>query len=128
MTGNGVGATAGLPGIVSDADGAGIYSRQGSLTLIHTDVSDNDAIATAPDGRYAEGAAIFAGYPGFGPNGGSDVVTVRNSVIAGNSARLTSDFPRFFGGKFQDLTANSGGLVDGSGVSSTTIEEHAGDR
>ena len=121
VTGNGVGATAGLPGIVSDADGAGIYSRQGSLTLISTDVSDNYAIATAPDGRYAEGAAIFAGYPGFGPSGGSDVVTVRNSVIAGNIARLTGDFPRFFGGKFQDLTANSGGLVDGSGVSSTTI-------
>jgi hypothetical protein len=122
VTGNGVGAAAGLPGIVSDADGAGIYSRQGSLTLISTDVSDNYAIATAPDGRYAEGAAIFAGYPGFGPNGGRDVLTVRNSVIAGNIARLTSDFPRFFGGKFQDPTANSGGLVDGSGVSSTTIE------
>lgn len=121
VTGNGVGAVAGLPGIVSDADGAGIYSRQGSLTLISTDVSDNDAIATAPDGRYAEGAAIFAGYPGFGPNGGSDVLTVRNSVIAGNTARLTSDFPRYFGGKFQDPAANSGGLVDGSGVSSTTI-------
>ena len=122
VTGNGVGAAAGLPGIVSDADGAGIYSRQGSLTLISTDVSGNDAIATAPDGRYAEGAAIFAGYPGFGPDGGRDAVTVRNSVIAGNSARLTSDFPRFFGGKFQDPTANSGGLVDGPGVSSTTIE------
>ena len=122
VTGNAVGAAAGLPGIVSDADGAGIYSRQGSLTLISTDVSDNDAIATAPDGRYAEGAAIFAGYSGFGPNGGRDVVTVRNSVIAGNIARLTSDFPRYFGGKFQNLTANSGGLVDGPGVSSTTIE------
>ena len=122
VTGNGVGATAGLPGIVSDADGAGIYSRQGSLTLIHTAVSGNDAIATAPDGRYAEGAAIFAGYPGFGPTGGRDVLTVRDSVIAGNIARLTSDFPRFFGGKFQDPTANSGGLVDGPGVLSTTIE------
>jgi hypothetical protein len=122
VAGNGVGATAGLPGIVSDADGAGIFSRQGSLTLISTNVSDNDATATAPDGRYAEGAAIFAGYPGFGPNGGSDVLTVRDSDIDGNSARLTSDFPRFFGGKFQNPTANSGGLVDGSGVVSTTIE------
>jgi hypothetical protein len=116
-----VGAAAGLPGIVSDADGAGIYSRQGSLTLIHTVVSGNDATAAAPDGRYAEGAAIFAGYPGFGPNGGRDVLTVRNSIIAGNIARLTSDFPRYFGGKFQNPTANSGGLLDGSGVSSTTI-------
>ena len=122
VTGNGAGAAAGLPGIVSDADGAGIYTRQGSLTLISTDVSGNDATATAPDGRYAEGAAIFAGYPGFGPKGGRDVVTVRNSVIVGNIARLTSDFPRYFGGKFQDLTANSGGLVDGPGVSSTTIQ------
>jgi hypothetical protein len=122
VTGNGVGAAAGLPGVASDADGAGIYSRQGSLTLIHTEVSDNDAIAAAPDGRYAEGAAIYAGYPGFGPTGGSDALTVRDSVIAGNIARLTSNFPRFFGGKFQDPTANSGGLVDGAGVSSTTIQ------
>jgi hypothetical protein len=123
VTGNGVGAVAGLPGIVSDADGAGIFSRQGSLTLIHAVVSGNHAIAAAPDGRYAEGAAIFAGYPGgFGPSGGHDVVTVRNSVISGNIARLTTAFPRYFGGKFQNLVANSGGLVDGPGVSSTTIE------
>ncbi len=122
VTGNGVGAAAGLPGVVSDADGAGIFSRQGGLTLISTDVSDNDATATAPDGRYAEGAAIFAGYAGFGPQGGSDVVTVRDSVIDGNVASLTTDFPRYFGGKFQNPAANSGGLVDGSGVSSTTIE------
>ena len=122
VTGNGVGAAAGLPGIVSDADGAGIYSRQGSLTLISTDVSGNDALAAAPDGRYAEGAAIFAGYPGFGPTGGRDVLTMRNSVIAGNIARLTSDFPRYFGGKFQNPAANSGGLVDGAGVWSTTIQ------
>ena len=121
VTANSVGAAHGLPGIASDADGAGIYSRQGSLTLIRTVVSGNDAMAAVPDGRYAEGAAIFAGYVGFGPKGGSDVVTVQKSVIAGNSARLTSDFPRFFGGQFQNLAANSGGLVDGPGVSSTTI-------
>jgi hypothetical protein len=47
---------------------------------------------------------------------------VENSLIRGNNAILTSDFPRFFGGKFQDLTANSGGIVAGPGVSSTTVE------
>jgi hypothetical protein len=121
VTDNSVGAAYGLPGIASDADGAGIYSRQGSLTLIRTVVSGNHAVAAAPDGRYAEGAAIYAGYVGFGPNGGSDVVTVRDGVVTGNSAHLTSDFPRFFGGQYQNLAANSGGLVDGPGVSSTTI-------
>lgn len=121
VTGNGAGAASGLPGVASDADGAGIYSAQGSLTLAHTMVAGNHAVATRPDGRYAEGAGIFAGNPGFSPGTGSDALTVGHSVLARNSARLSSDFPRFFGGKFQDITANAGGLVAGPGVTGTTI-------
>jgi fibronectin-binding autotransporter adhesin len=122
VTDNSVGAAPGLPGIASDADGAGIYSRQGSLTLTNTVVSGNHATATIPDGRFAEGAAIFAGYSGFGPSGGSNALAFENSAITGNSVILISDFPRFFGGKFQDLVANSGGIVDDPGVSTTTVE------
>jgi hypothetical protein len=121
VTDNSVGKARRLPGIASDADGAGIYSAQGSLTLICAVVSGNHATAASPDGRFAEGAGIFAGSTGF-DQPGSDVLKLSKSVIAGNSASLTSDFPRFFGGQFRDLTANSGGLVDGSGVTGTTIE------
>jgi hypothetical protein len=122
VTDNSVGAAPGLPGVASDADGGGIYSRQGSLTLTNTVVAGNDARAIIPDGRFAEGAAIFAGYSGFGPTGGTNALAFDDSDIAGNNAILSSDFPRFFGGQFQDLTANSGGIVAGPGVSSTTVQ------
>jgi hypothetical protein len=122
VTDNSVGAAPGLSGVASDADGGGIYSRKGSLTLTNALVTGNHATATSPDGRFAEGAAIFAGFSGFGPAGGTNALAVEGSLITGNSAILTSDFPRFFGGKFQDLVANSGGIVAGPGVSSTTVE------
>jgi hypothetical protein len=121
VTGNTTGATRGLPGIASDADGAGIYSAQGTLTLVRTIVAGNHGRAARPDGRFAEGAGIFAGNPGFSPAKGSDTLTLAHSVIAGNTAVLTTDFPRFFGGQFQDLAANTGGLVAGPGVTGTTI-------
>ena len=121
VTGNTTGAAPGLAGIASDADGAGIYSAQGTLTLAHTIVAGNHGAATRPDGRFAEGAGIFAGNPGFSPGKGRDTLTLTHSVIAGNTAILTTDFPRFFGGQFQDLTANTGGLVAGPGVTGTTI-------
>jgi hypothetical protein len=86
-----------------------------------TVVAGNHATAIKPDGRFAEGAAIFAGYSGFGPAGGTNALAFEDSDVAGNSAILSSDFPRFFGGQFQDLVANSGGIVAGPGVSSTTV-------
>jgi hypothetical protein len=121
VTANTTGAAPGLPGIASDADGAGIYTAQGTLTLAHTIVAGNHGTAARPDGRFAEGAGIFAGNPGFSPGKGSDTLTVAHSVIASNTAILTTDFPRFFGGHFQDLVANTGGLVAGPGVTDTTI-------
>ncbi len=122
VTDNSVGAAAGMPGVASDADGAGIYSAQGSVTLTYAAVSGNHAVAASPDGRFAEGAAIFTGNTGFTPGHGTDVLTLENSAVNGNGARLTSDFPRFFGGKFQDIVANTGGLVAGPGTTSTTIK------
>ena len=67
VTGNSAGAAPGQPGTTSDADGGGIYSRQGSLTLDHAIVSGNRATATSPAGRFAEGGGIWAGVPDFGP-------------------------------------------------------------
>ena len=121
VIGNTTGAAPGLPGVASDADGAGIYSAQGTLTLAHTIVAGNHGTAARPDGRAAEGAGIFAGNPGFSPGKGSDALTVTHSVLAVNTSVLTSVFPRFFGGQFQDLVANTGGLVAGPGVTGTTI-------
>ena len=48
---NTTGATAGLPGIASDSDGAGIFSTQGSLTVTGSTVSGNRSIAAEPNGQ-----------------------------------------------------------------------------
>ena len=48
----------GSAGTSSDAEGAGICSSAGSVTLTNTVMSGNHAVATAPNGRWAEGGAI----------------------------------------------------------------------
>jgi hypothetical protein len=93
VTGNSAGAAPGQPGTTSDADGGGIYSRQGGLTLDDAVVSGNRATATVPAGRFAEGGGIWAGIPDFGPNAntGHETLVVRNSRISGNTVSLSTD-------------------------------------
>jgi hypothetical protein len=111
VTGNTAGAAPGEPGTTSDADGAGIFSRQGSLTLDGSVVSGNHSTAVAPAGRYAEGAGIFAGTADFGSDvPGHDVLVIRNSVVSGNVATLTSTLPSLTGGKLLDQKANAAGV------------------
>jgi hypothetical protein len=115
VSNNSVGAAAGLPGIPSDADGGGIFSAQGSLRMTGTTVSDNRAIAAAPDGQFAEGGAVFVRLFFTG----SDSLTVSNSTVTGNSASLTTNLPKFAGGQLIGLNANSGGIHVGDGVPTT---------
>jgi len=112
---NTTGPAAGLPAICSDCDGAGILSEQGSLTLAGTTVSGNQAIAAAPNGRFAEGGGVYAGLD----FGGSDALTVSNSTVTGNSASLTTSLPKFAGGQLIELNANSGGIHVGDGIPTT---------
>jgi len=116
VSNNTAGPAAGLPAICSDCDGAGIVSEQGSLTLDGTTLSGNRAIAAAPNGRFAEGGALYAS--------GSDALTVSNSTVTGNSARLTTNLPSFAAGKLIGLNANSGGIHVGDGVP-TTVDNTA---
>ena len=124
VTGNSAGAAPGQPGITSDADGGGIYSRQGSLTLDHVIVSGNRATATSPAGRFAEGGGIWAGVPDFGPgsDSGHDVLVIKDSVISGNTASLSTDLPTEFGGQVQNLVANTGGVLVAGRTPTTTVE------
>jgi hypothetical protein len=87
-----------------DADGAGIYSRRGSLTLTRTVVSGNHATAAAPDGRYAEGAAIFAGYVGGIWNG---------ATFTGPPVQLTLQYTAAIS---NSLTGSPGFTVQGGGL------------
>ena len=124
VTGNSAGAAPGQPGTTSDADGGGIFSRQGSLTLDHAIVSGNRATATSPVGRFAEGGGIWAGVPDFEPgsDSGRDVLVIRDSVISGNIASLTTDLPTVFGGQVQNLVANGGGVMVAGRTPTTTVE------
>jgi hypothetical protein len=121
VSGNSVGPAAGLPPVASDSDGAGIFSAQGSLTMTDTVVSRNLARAAAPNGRFAEGGGVFVGFDG----GNADALTVSNSLVIGNSARLTTDLPAFAnGGKLIEMNANSGGIHVGDSVP-TTVDHTA---
>ena len=124
VTGNSAGAAPGQPGITSDADGGGIYSRQGGLTLDHAIVSGNRATAASPAGRFAEGGGIWAGVPDFGPgsDSGREVLVIRDSRISGNTASLSTDLPTEFGGQVQNLVANAGGVLVAGRTSATTVE------
>ena len=113
VSGNSVGPAAGLPPVASDSDGAGIFSAQGSLTMSGAVVSRNLATAAAPNGRFAEGAGVFVGFSGAN----ADALTVSNTLVAGNTARLTTGLPAFAnGGKLIDMNANSGGIHVGDSV------------
>jgi len=124
VIGNSAGAAPGQPGTTSDADGGGIYSRQGSLTLDHAIVSGNRATATSPAGRFAEAGGIWAGVPDFGPrsDSGRDVLVIRDSVISANTASLSTDLPTVFGGQVQNLVANAGGVLVAGRTLTTTVE------
>jgi hypothetical protein len=96
-------------GVASDVGPAGITSIEGGLTLKNSTVTDNRAIASAPNGRFAEtgGVAVFGG-----------TLTVDGSRISGNSASLSASMPN----DIQDGTlAIGGGMHVGGGVSAATI-------
>ena len=84
--------------VASDADGAGIDSLEGGLTLKGSRVTGNQAIASAPNGRFAE-------------TGGVDVLsgtlTMDGSSVSGNSASISTAMPN----DIQDgIAANAGGV------------------
>jgi hypothetical protein len=102
VTGNRAGSVAGRKAVASDAQGGGIYST-GPLVLKSSRVVDNESHTRPPNGRYAEGAGIFALTGGL---------TLRDSTVARNRAWLDSDWPSSVG-----QGALAGGVfVDGAFV------------
>jgi len=109
--------------VTSDADGAGIYTQQGALTVSNSVVTGNRDIATVPDGRFAEGAGVMVDFS-FSPPGATATLSLRNSVVSSNSASLTSNLPSFYGGALINMNANAGGIHVGTGIP-TTVENTA---
>jgi hypothetical protein len=94
----------------SDADGGGIYSGAGSLTIDHSVVSANRATSVPPYGRFAEGGGLFVA---------AGTLTVRGSILSGNRAALTSTLPAFAGDTLIDMNAHGGAIHASDGVPTT---------
>jgi hypothetical protein len=95
-------------GIASDAVGGGIAVwDKGALTILDSVVAGNKAVAGKPNGRFAEGGGIYT-------DPGGVELTIRNSVVARNEARLTTDLPYLVpDAEPLDMNANGGGIHAG---------------
>jgi hypothetical protein len=110
--------------VTSDADGAGIYSQQGTLTVEGSVVTGNRAIATVRDGRFAEGAGIMFDTFFSAPNtcvapAPTCALVIRDSVVSDNESILRSDLPSFGQGQLIVMNANAGGLHVGDDIPTT---------
>ena len=117
--------------VTSDADGAGIYSQEGSLTVERSIITNNRGIATVPNGRFAEGAGImfdttFSG-PVCTPPAPMCTLVVRDSVVSDNASTVTSDLPSFGDGQLISIGANAGGIHVGDDIP-TTVQNTTIDR
>jgi hypothetical protein len=110
-----------VAGAASDADGGGISSLDASLVLDATRVTGNQAIATDPNGRYAEGAGLFV-------DGGT--LSITDSDVSRNSATLSSSLVSPFSAPADsacptpchiDMKSNGGGILVGGDAILTKI-------
>ena len=97
-------------GLASDANGGGINVWwTGTLALHQSAVDGNKALATVPNGRYAEGGGIFTD-PGT-------QLTIDGGELNENVASLTSTLPyQLPGGDTIDMNANGGAVHAGDGT------------
>lgn len=93
-------------GRASDANGGGIFSAVGHLTIKSSAVTGNGAVPKAI-GRFAEGGGIFVE---------SGALTVEDSDLRDNAADLTTSWPVRGQGTLIDMNANSGALHIGDGI------------
>src|SRR5262249_54342929 len=96
-----------VAGDASDAEGGAIDSHHGRLVIQGSTISDNRAIAVAPNGRFADSGGIFVEH---------GTVAISASKITGNSASLAAAFPDSV-----DTLAVAGGVHLTDGVASAKI-------
>jgi hypothetical protein len=94
--------------ITSDADAGGIYTPQGHLALHDSVVTHNQAVASRPYGRFAEGAGInITSTPFFlRPRRRISTLTIDASRITANAATLADGFTGDV-----EAHANTGGVL-----------------
>ena len=107
ISNNRIGSASGLSALASDAEGAGIDSSLAPLTITNSTISGNLASGSAPNGRFADGGAIFVG---------GRSLSMSNSTVSGNSAILAADLPNSV-----ELHAHAGGIHVTDGATGATI-------
>lgn len=96
VSGNRVGSASGFSALASDAQGGAIQNWQGPLTITDSRIIDNQATATAPNGRFADAGGIFV-------EGGE--FTIAGTTVSRNTASLAAALPSSV-----DLLAIAGGI------------------
>lgn len=94
--------------VASDADGAGIFSAQGSLTVLNSKISGNRTSVVRPNGRFAEGGGIVVSTKAFFTSAqrSAGTLTMTGSRVTGNAADLSTGFPSQV-----EAQAQAGGLL-----------------
>jgi hypothetical protein len=107
VSNNLVGTAAGLSNVASDAEGAGIHSDIGTLTISNSVITGNRASASAPNGRFADSGALFLE---------SGALKMSNTLVTDNSASLAAAFPSSV-----DLGVHAGAIHVSDRAQSATI-------
>src|SRR6201995_44598 len=114
--------------LTSDANGGGLYSQDGTLTVRDSVIAGNRA--TVANGRFAEGAGIMAD-TFFSPPGTcvapapACALTVQRSIVSHNTSTLRSTFPVFGDdGEVINMVSNAGGIHVGDNFP-TTVQDTA---
>lgn len=107
VSNNRIGTAAGLSNVASDAEGAGIHSDLGTLTISNSVIVGNRASASAPNGRFADSGALFLD---------SGALKMSNTSVTDNSASLAAAFPSSV-----ELGVNAGAIHVSNQAQSATI-------
>jgi hypothetical protein len=109
---NPIGSASGLSGLARFAEGGGIFSGIGDMTITNSSISGNQA-AASPHGPIADAGGIVS-------NG---TFTMSNSSVTNNSATMNSDF--VFGGFVPVGGVHVQNAAQGASISNSTISGNA---
>jgi hypothetical protein len=112
--------------VTSDANGAGVYSQAGTLTVRDSLIAGNRA--TVLNGRFAEGAGIMAD-TFFSPPGVCVApapacgLSVERTIVSGNVSTVRSTLPSFGDdGQLINMVSNAGGIHVGDNFPTTVAD------
>ena len=117
---NRIGSASGLSTLARFADGGGIFSGRGDMTISNSAVSGNQA-ALSPHGVNADAAGIAFSTDTPGIAGGA--FRMSNSSVTNNSATVSSDF--VFGGHVASAGVHIKGGGESVSISNSTISGNA---